>query len=140
MSDTHSSQLNLFDRTELDITYKCKRAMRLAIAGSHFSRTEIADMMTAVCVDEGVKERVAKTTVDNWTKDSARDRMPQVSLMTIFCAATKNVGPIEEMVRPLGYQVIGPEDRRILVWAKAELAKKAAARKARLAFESLEVK
>ena len=140
MSDTHSSQLNLFDRTELDITYKCKRAMRLMIAGSRFSRTEIADMMTEVCADEGVKERVAKTTIDNWTKDSARDRMPQVQLMTIFCSVLNGVGPIEEMLRPLGHQVIGPEDRRILAWAKADLAKKAATRKARLAFEILEVK
>ena len=140
MSDTRSSQMNLFDRTELDITYKCKRAMRLAIAGSNFSRSEIADIMTEICADEGVKERVAKATIDNWTKDSARNRMPQVQLMTIFCSVLNGIGPIEEMLRPLGYQVIGPDDRRILAWAKAELAKKAAARKARLAFEFLEVK
>ena len=140
MSDTRFSQMTLFDQPELDITYKCKRAMRLAIAGSRLSRAEIADAMTEICADEGVKERVAKTTVDNWTKDSARDRMPQAPLMTIFCSVLKDIGPIQEMVRPLGYRIIDPDEQRILAWAKAELEKKAAARKARLAFEILEEK
>jgi len=140
MSDTRFSQMTLFDPPELDITYKCKRAMRLAVSGSRHSRAEIADLMTDLCAGEGMKDRVAKTTVDNWTKDSAKDRMPQVQLMTVFCAALQNVEPIREMLRPLGYQVIGPEEQRILAWGKAELNKKSAVRKARLAFEILEEK
>jgi hypothetical protein len=40
-------------------------------------------------------------------------------------------------LRPLGCDVIGPEDLKVLAWARAEIGRREAARKAKAAWDAL---
>ena len=131
-------QLDLFEEQNLNIVSEVKRQIRLALAKTRLSRDQVVDRMNALAARDGLRESVSKATLDGWCKDSDPSRMPSIARLVLFCHVLGTVDPIRAIARPLGADVVGPEERKVLSWGKAELAKKRAAKKARLALEALE--
>ena len=135
-------QLDLFNNTSLNTTYEIKRQIRLALADCGLSRDEVADRMTEIAVKEGMrpgkKNGITRATLDNWCKDSEPERVPSIVWLTIFCHVAGTVKPIEALLRPVGCGVLRPEDMRLLAWARAEMDRKRAAKRARLAMELID--
>jgi len=131
-------QLDLFKNLSLNPTYEIKRQIRLALAGSYLSRNEIADRMNEISAAEGMRKSITKAQIDNWAKDSDPDRLPSLPWLTIFCVVMNTAAPITAMIRPLGAEIISGEDALVLKWGRAEIAKKDAMKRARLALEAIE--
>ena len=131
-------QYSLFQDISMNPTYEIKRQIRMALTGSDLSRAQVADKMNQIAVHEGMRKTVSKETLDSWTKRSEPDRLPSLHWMTIFCHVLDTLAPIAAMLQPLGAKVIGPEDLKILTWARAERDKKRAAKRARVAEQALE--
>ena len=131
-------QLDLFHHVSFNTTYEIKRNMRLAVSKSHLSREEIVDQMNKVAVQEGMQTTISKATLDNWLKDSDPRRMPMPAWLTIFCYVLHNTGPIAAMLNPLGCIVLGGETQKLLAWAEAEIGRRRASKKARMALANLE--
>lgn len=134
---TNPDQLGLFSSASLNPTYEIKRRLRLALADSGLSRDEIADAMNGVAAREGMRRSVSRATLDSWTKDSDPERLPGPAWLTIFCKVTGNTGAIEAMLKPLDCALVGERERQVLTWARAEMEKKRATRKARVALEAI---
>ena len=132
-------QMDLFHRQSLNTTYETKREMRMTVARSRKSREEIVDEMNRLAVQEGMRSTLSKATLDNWLKDSDPGRMPMPAWMTIFCYVLNDTGPIAAMLAPLECGVLTTEKRKLLIWAEAEQMKRTATKRARIAYESLEV-
>ena len=136
MYDSH--QLDLFLEQNLNIVPEVKRQIRMALSGSALSRDQIVDQMNALAARDGLKRTVTRAALDSWCKDSDPGRMPGLAGLALFCRVLGTTGPISALARPLGCEIIGPEERKILAWGKAELEKRKAIKKARLAMEVLE--
>jgi len=136
---TKPQQLDLFSNKSLNITYELKRCMRIAASASGLSRDQIVDQMNAIAAREGMRTSVSKAAVDNWLKDSDPGRLPSPPWLTIFCSVTGDRGSIEVMLHPLGCGVVDETGQRLLAWAEAEVERKRAAKRARLALEGLEL-
>jgi hypothetical protein len=132
-------QLDLFHQQSLNTTYETKRAMRMAVARSRKSREEIVDLINKVAVQENMRTTISKATLDNWLKDSDTGRLPMPAWMTIFCYVLHDYSPIAAMLAPLGCGVLTTEKQKLLAWAEAEQMKRTAVKRARIAYESLEV-
>lgn len=132
-------QLDLFHSPSLDTTHEIKRQIRLALANSTLSRDQVVDRMNEIAVREGMRHTTSKASLDNWVKDSDPERLPALPWVTILCEVLETVAPIAALAGPLGGRVIGPEEAGLLTWAQAELEKRRATKKARLALEGLEV-
>jgi len=135
---THTGQLELFHASSLNPTYEIKRQIRLAINNCGMSRDEITERMNKIAATEGMRRTVSKAALDNWAKDSDPFRMPPVPWLTIFCHVVGSTGPFDAAVNPLGNQVIDYDDVKKLDWARAEIIKRRATKKARLALEAIE--
>lgn len=136
MSST--SQLKLFQSTSFNPTYEIKRQIRLALGNSSLSRDEVVDRMNEIAVAEGMRKKVSKAILDGWAKDSDPDRLPSLPCLTIFCRVMDTTGPLNAMANPLGYAVIGAENANVLAWGQAELHKRRAAKRARMALDAVE--
>lgn len=132
------SQLELFRSTSLNPTYEIKRQIRIALAGSNLSREQVVDEMNEISVSEGMRKSVSKAILDGWVKDSAPDRLPSLPWLTIFCRVMNTTGPLNAMAQPLGFGIVGPDDARVLEWGRAELEKRRAAKRARMALDAVE--
>ena len=135
------SQLQLFRDRNLNIVYEIKRQIRLALCGTNLSRDQVMDEMNRLASRDGVnKKAVTRATVDSWCKDSEPGRLPSLNGLVVFCAALGTQEPVRAMLKPLGADVIGPEEVGLLAWARAEQARRKAAKKARLAQEELDLR
>ncbi|MBW2062621.1 MAG: hypothetical protein JRI95_13820 [Deltaproteobacteria bacterium] len=130
--------MNLIETRSLNQSHEIKRALRLALAKSDLSRDQIVDEMNDVAHLEGIEKRLSKATLDSWTKNADRDRLPTLFWLTIFCFVLQDIGPIRALIDPLGYLLIGERDQKLLDWAKAEQSKRRATKKARVALEFLD--
>lgn len=135
---SNTSQLKLFQSDSLNPTYEIKRQLRIALANSALSRDEVVNQMNEISVAEGMRKTVSKAIVDGWVKDSDPDRLPSLPWLTIFCRVMEVTGPVNAVVQPLGFSVIGPEDARILAHGQADLARRRAAKRARMALDAVE--
>ncbi len=132
-------QLDLFHSLSLDPTYPVKRALRVALSNAkHLSRDQVVDKMNKLASREGKRKKVSKATLDNWTKNSDPDRIPSLFWMTVFCKVVGDVSPIACMLRPLDCDVVDESGKKYLRWAKAEMTKRKAAKRAKHALSALE--
>ena len=131
-------QLDLFHRISLNTTYEIKRSMRMAVSRSHFSREEIIDQMNRIAIQEGMRTTISKATLDNWLKDSDQGRMPSPAWLTIFCYVLHDIGPIGAILNPLGCVALGGDTQKLLAWAEAEVERRKAVKRARIALANLE--
>lgn len=132
-------QLSLFSGQNLNIVSEMKRQIRMAIARTGDSRDNVVDRMNELAGRDGIPKTTTKAVLDSWCKDSEPQRMPSLTGLVLLCQACDTVEPIKVLVRPLGGDVIGPDEKRVLLWGQAELQKKKASKRARIALESLEV-
>lgn len=131
-------QLDLFSGSpSLNATFEIKRQVRLALASSKLSREQIVDKYNEIAALESAS-RISRNTLDSWTKDSDPARMPSLLNLNYLCECLNTLAPYAAAIQPLGARVIGRDDLRLLEWAKAEQARRLAAKKAKLALMEIE--
>ncbi len=135
---THRDQLSLFSSQSANIAAEVKRQIRLALAGSRHSRVEICDQVNRLAVVEGVRLSLTKATLDSWLKDDPA-RMPGLQALVLICRVLGTTEPLSALAHPLGAAVINERDAQILAWGRAEIQRRKAAKRARLALEAIEV-
>ena len=131
-------QLELFHSNSLDPTYEIKRSLRLALSKTSLSRDQVVDEMNKIAVREGMRKKVSKASLDNWTKDSDPDRLPSLPWLTIFCRVVDDVSAITCLLKPLNCNVVNEKGKKLLHWAEAEMAKRKAAKRAKYALSALQ--
>ncbi len=135
---TTQKQMDLFSGSRsLNATHEIKRQIRLALAASNLSREQIVDKYNDLAGLESAS-RISKAALDSWTKDSDPGRMPSLLNLNYLCEVLDTLAPYIAAIRPLGAKVVGPDEIRLLNWAKAEQAKRSAAKKAKLALMEIE--
>jgi hypothetical protein len=87
---------------------------------------------------EGIGIKLTKATLDSWLKDDPH-RMPGPQALVLICRVLGAIGPIMALAKPLGAAVIDKDDARVLAWGRAEMQRRKAARRAKLALEAIEV-
>ena len=133
------NQLPLFSRKSLNPVFEIKRQIRLVLSTSHLSRDQIADRMNELSAKESMPgQKMTKVKIDSWCKDSDPSRLPSLVELVLFCAVTDNPSPLAALADSLGCRLIDPEEIKILAYGKAELVKRQAVKKARLALEEVE--
>ena len=67
----------------------------------------------------GNGSRLSPDTFEKWLNPADTSRYISGKALPIFCAAVDDRTPVDVMVNPLGWRVIGQDDIRLLEWAKA---------------------
>ena len=131
-------QLQLFEQQTFYITRDLKEALHLSAKMCGLSRDEIVDGMNRLATRYGValvkgngRGNLTRETLEKWLNPEDATRQIPVKALPIFCAVTKDVSPMEVMVRPLGCTVVDPDRQKKLAWAAAKLAATAAQAKIR---------
>jgi len=131
-------QPSLFEQVSLDPTNRVKSAMREALKECRLSREQVVDEINRLAGVEGIKTKVSLSLLDKWVAASANHLIPW-KLLPIFCQVTKSILPLQALVAPLGLQVIGPSEIKILEWGKVELQRRALSKKTRRLMEEIKV-
>ena len=114
-------QLNLFedDTNSLAGTLAAIRAaMNRAVGGTEEGRKLFVDRINDIAsaanvrLTSGNSRLISKDTLDKWLSPSDRDHPPSIMAVLTLCMATKDSEPLRAMLRPLGLEVMTPEDRR----------------------------
>lgn len=119
-----TSQLNLFNQPTLNVLRTVKERMVTAHKESCLSREELCDKMNDLAERYGVLlvggrgQRLALATLDKWLNPEEKEHFPTIKGLPIFCAVTGSVEPMRAMIEPLGWQIIGDQDSKLLAWAK----------------------
>lgn len=137
-----TSQMNLFqdaqDMQNFNVVYEVKRQIRLALSESRLSRDQVVDEVNRLAGRDGSTYRtITKAALDSWCKDSDPSRMPGLNCLVILCRVLGTLGPINAMLGPLGAQAIDGKEAGILAWGRAEMERRQATKKARIAAEAL---
>lgn len=119
------AQQSLFDLPTFNINRPVKEALRASIEKSGLSREEVVNRMNrlaqrfGVVLSNGKSNCLTGDAFEKWLSlDDALHNMP-VRAIPIFCKAVNDPSVLEEIINPLGYQIIGDDDRKLLAWAKA---------------------
>lgn len=143
---TFDQQMKLFQDQEqkdfgrrLDIVADLKRELRRELSKSRYSRDEIADLMRDLASAEGIKVVISRNILDSWLKPGQQDRLPGITGLMLLCRVLGTVAPFGPIIQALGGDVVGTDDLKLLIWAKAEKEKREATKRARLAQELLEI-
>lgn len=135
----NENQLKLFSARGIDSTHEIKRRIRLILSTSPLSRVQIADRMNELSAKEGLPgQKITKDKLDGWCRDSDPLRIPSLIGLILFCTVTGNNSPLAALADSLGCELVGPEEKKVLTWGNAELTKRRAMKKARLALEEIE--
>jgi hypothetical protein len=110
------------------------RAAMARVAAEHptLSRDLIADRMTEISRSAGVKlsrgnaKSVKTATLDKWLAPADRDHPPSLPALMAFCLATRDIRPLEPMLKAMGCEVMTAEDRKMRDYGKAILAEREA--------------
>lgn len=119
-----TTQLNLFNQPTLNVLRDIKEQMASAYKESGLSRDELCDRMNDLAERYGVRlvkgngKKLALSTLDKWLNPEEKEHFPTIKALPIFCAVTGSVEPMRAMIEPLGWQIIGDQDVRLLAWAK----------------------
>lgn len=118
-------QMDLFrSRAGLNVITALKREIRLSLSTSNLSREQIADRMYELARRDNVAGNFSKQALDNW-----------VCGLLLFCEVMRTTAPLQVVAQALGAQVIDAREAAALSWAKAEIERRRAAKRARLAQE-----
>jgi hypothetical protein len=134
----NETQLKLFKTRGINPTYEIKRQIRLVLSTSTLSRDQISDRMNDISAKESMSgQKITKDKLDGWCKDSDPARLPSLVELVLFCASTGNNNPLAVLADSLGCEIVGHEEKKVLAWGKAEIEKRKATKKARLALEEI---
>ncbi len=119
--------MSLFDTQTLNVTRPLKEAMHAATKNCGLSRDEIVDRMNDLAYRYGVSlasgngMKLTRDIFEKWVNPQDTSRQVPVKALPIFCAIVKDITPFNILVKPLGAEVIGRDERRKLKWADAKL-------------------
>ena len=117
-------QLDLFSRFSLNINHDVKEAMAISARESGLSREEILDRMNSLAGKYGVRlfrgngNSLTMSTLEKWLNIQAAEHIPPINSLVIFCAVLNDNSAMEKITKPLGAQLIGEEDIKLLLWAR----------------------
>jgi len=131
------TQLGLFNTAPtLNVLRDLKVAMALAAKTSGLSRDELCDRINQLADRYGVRlvkgtgQNLTLDTLEKWLNPEDKERVIPVKALSVFCAATGSIEPIQVMVAPLGWRVIN--DRQAKLLELAELDQDVKKKKARM--------
>ncbi len=117
-------QLSLFEVVSLNVGSPLTEAMVAAERESGLSRGQIVDAMNDLAAQYGVRlskgngRNLSLDTLEKWLNPNDLGRTINLKALVIFCRVVGAISPIAELVRPLGGQVIGEKDAKLLRWAQ----------------------
>jgi hypothetical protein len=118
------NQLKLFASPTLNVLRDVKTAMASAYKECGMSREELCDRMNdladryGVCLVGGRGQKLTMPTIEKWLNPEDREHFPSIKALPVFCAVTNDIAPMRAMIEPLGWQIIGDQDARLLAWAR----------------------
>jgi len=118
------NQLKLFAAPSLNVLRTVKEAMATAVKECGMSRAELCDAINeladryGVCLVGGRGQRLTLPTLEKWLNPEDREHLPSIKALPVFCAVTGDSGPMRAMIEPLGWQIIGDREARLLTWAQ----------------------
>lgn len=118
------TQQSLFELpTSLNIDKSVKEALFRSAKNSGLSREEIVDRMNRLAARFGVSLVTGKPlsleVLEKWLSPNDLSRFMPVRAIPIFCKAVNDKSVLHEIVSPLGYEIIGEDDKKLLAWARA---------------------
>ena len=137
-------QLSLFEQRTLNIDRELHEAMNQAAKNCGLSRDEIVERMNALAVKYGITlakgngRQLTLTTLEKILNPNEPSHTISIKALPVFCAAVGDHSPLDILARPLGFEVIGEEEQRLLRWARANLTKSQALRELRQIENELE--
>ena len=134
-------QLSLFEQPSLNVMARLKAAMREALKACTLSREQVAERMTEIARSEGIRfagnsRAVSRAILDKWVGEGAQHIIP-IPLVTIFCAVTNSILPMQVLASALSVSVISKEDTALLAWARAGVDKRKKVKQARKLAEQI---
>jgi hypothetical protein len=129
-------QLSLWETPGLNIVPRLKTSMREAFKLSGMSKEQVVSDMNDMAIAEGLittsqKQRITIPMLEKWVAPSALAHVISFQNLVIFCKVIKNGSPFQVAAIALGLEIIGPEDKKLLQWARAETKQKRLAKEAR---------
>ncbi len=123
-------QQSLFDIPTFNIAADIKAALNQAVKNSGLSREDVVDKMNAhaerygVNLVNGNSTKLTLDTLEKWLNPADHTRSIPLKALPLFCAVVKDMSPLDILAKPLGCEVIGPKDRKMLEWARIKLRQK----------------
>lgn len=136
------TQLRLWDSPSFDPTDRLKTAMREALKACPLSRERIVSDMNQLANAEGMicggrAQKITVPQLEKWVAAGASGHVISLKLLPVFCRVVGSIAPIQAIAAPMGAEVVGPEDAKLLRWARAESERRKIVREAgRLAQEA----
>lgn len=118
------NQLSLFSAPTLNVLGTVKERMAGAARDCGMSREQLCDALNSlaekygVCLVGGRSGRLTMDILEKWLNPADKEHFPSIKALPVFCAATGSVEPMRAMIEPLGWQIIGDQDARLLAWAR----------------------
>jgi len=118
-------QISLFNIPTFNTVVNLKEKMHKAAKECGLSRDEIVDRMNDLADRYGVKlvkgngRGLTLDTLEKWLNPTDKVRQVPTRALPIFCAVVSSHEPLEALAQPLGVEMAGPEDQRLLKWARA---------------------
>lgn len=114
---------SLFDHPTYNVVKPIKRAMVTALADCGLSRDQVVDLMNELADQYGVRlikgnGKLTMDTFEKWLNVNDQERVINLKALTLFCAVTSSIEPLQVMVKPLGFAIVGDKDAKLLAWAK----------------------
>lgn len=133
---SHPQQLQLWDSPPLNPVHRLKTAMRDALKACPLSRTQVISAMNELADRDGLPccgrtKKIMEDTLDKWVAAGAVEHLIPLKLLPIFCFVTGSSLPLLALAATIGAEVIGPEDRKLLEWARAESRRRHLTKEAR---------
>lgn len=127
-----TKQLSLFAQSSLNINRTLKEQMAFTVKelvllpgeSTIKKRQVLLDRMNDLAGRYGVRlmkgsgRALTMTMFEKWLNQSAMEYVPGVNALLIFCAAAEDNRSMRVLLDPLGEQVIGEADSKLLQWAK----------------------
>jgi hypothetical protein len=138
-------QLSLFDQHTLNVDRELHESIHLAAKKCGLSREEIVERMNALAAKYGIRlvkgngNQLNMGIFEKWLNPNDTTHIIGIKALPVFCAAVGDHTPLDVLARPLGYQVIGDDEQRLLKWARANLRKREALRELRQIENEMEV-
>ncbi len=119
------TQRSLFNTPTFNIAVDLKVVMNGSAKKCGMSRDEIVDDMNALADRYGVRlvkgngRYLTIGTLEKWLNPADLTRQIPAKAIPIFNAVVGSGTTLEILCKPTGHKMIGPEDQRLLEWARA---------------------
>ena len=130
--------MGLFCSGPFNPSLDIKRALKSALSKCGHSREEVVDQLNEAAESAGLDSKATIAMLNSWTKVSDLNRLPSPAWLILLCYVLKDIAPIRAMLAPLGLEVMDSDNQALLSWARAELAKSRAIKRAERAFLALD--